>query len=127
MNIDYPAIAEQDHLIQNPTSYEKLERVIDYCSIKDGQSVLDIGCGKAWLLRRMAERAAIKGVGVDKRPVFLEAARQAMAGIPLKGSVERVTMPALSFDRKERFDVTPYETWRCPCDRRHLRKQAAMA
>lgn len=47
-------ILETHHTFQNPTSAAKLDELIGYCDLQDGQRVLDIGCGKGWLLRRMA-------------------------------------------------------------------------
>ena len=74
--LHYWAIAESDIEIQNPITDRKLRLLDDYCDIRDGLSVLDIGCGKAWLLRQWAERHAIEGVGVDVNPRFIEVARR---------------------------------------------------
>lgn len=48
-DLDFHEIVEEFRTYQNPTSEEKLDRLIDYCAIEDGHSVLDPGCGKAWL------------------------------------------------------------------------------
>src|SRR6218665_1424129 len=56
---DYWAIAEADIEIQNPVTDRKLRLLDDYCDIRDGLRVLDVGCGKAWLLRQWAEKHAI--------------------------------------------------------------------
>jgi len=74
--LNYWAIAERDMEIQNPITDRKLRLLDDYCDIRDGLSVLDIGCGKAWLMRQWAERFAIEGVGIDVNPRFLEVARR---------------------------------------------------
>ncbi len=74
--LHYWAIAESDIEIQNPITDRKLRLLDDYCDIRDGLSVLDIGCGKAWLLRQWAERHAIEGVGIDINPRFIEVARR---------------------------------------------------
>ncbi len=74
--LNYWAIAERDIEIQNPVTDRKLRLLDDYCDVRDGLSVLDIGCGKAWLMRQWAERHAIEGVGVDVNPRFLEVARR---------------------------------------------------
>lgn len=74
--LNYWAIAERDIEIQNPITDRKLRLLDDYCDIGDGLSVLDIGCGKAWLMRQWAERHAIEGVGVDVNARFLEVARR---------------------------------------------------
>ena len=72
----YWTIAERDIEIQNPITDRKLRLLDDYCDIRDGLRVLDIGCGKAWLLRQWAERFAIEGVGVDLNSRFLDVARR---------------------------------------------------
>ena len=63
--MNYWAIAERDIEIQNPITDRKLRLLDDYCDIRDGLSVLDIGCGKAWVMRQWAEKFAIEGVGID--------------------------------------------------------------
>ena len=75
-HLNYWAIAERDIEIQNPITDRKLRLLDDYCDIGDGLSVLDIGCGKAWVMRQWAERHAIEGVGIDINARFLEVARR---------------------------------------------------
>ncbi|MEQ1770763.1 MAG: methyltransferase domain-containing protein [Devosia sp.] len=78
--LDYWAIAEADIEIQNPVTDRKHRLLDDYCDIRDGLRVLDIGCGKAWVMRQWAERFAIEGTGIDLSPIFLaHAARKAPA------------------------------------------------
>lgn len=53
------------------------ELVLDHSRLQAGSSVLDVGCGTGWLLRRMARRyAGITGLGVDLAPRMVEAARE---------------------------------------------------
>ncbi len=78
--LNYWAIAERDIEIQNPITDRKLRLLDDYCDIRDGLSVLDIGCGKAWLMRQWADRHAIEGVGIEINPRFLEVARRKPPG-----------------------------------------------
>lgn len=96
--LHYWAIAESDIEIQNPITDRKLRLLDDYCDIRDGLSVLDIGCGKAWLLRQWAERHAIEGVGVDINPRFIEVARRRL---PARG---RLTFHSRSLAG---FEVAP--------------------
>ena len=69
--LQYWAIADRDVEIQNPITDRKLRLLEDYCDVRDGLKVLDVGCGKAWLLRQWAERHAIEGTGNDINPRFL--------------------------------------------------------
>lgn len=96
--LHYWAIAESDIEIQNPITDRKLRLLDDYCDIRDGLSVLDIGCGKAWLLRHWADHHAIEGIGIDINPRFIEVARRRP---PTRG---RLTFHSRSM---QSFEVTP--------------------
>lgn len=76
---DYWAIAERDLEIQNPITDRKLRQLDDYCAVRDGLRVLDIGCGKAWLMRTWAEKFDIRGTGIDINSHFVRAAQAATA------------------------------------------------
>lgn len=73
---DYWTIAESDIEIQNPVTDRKLRLLDDYCDIRDGLKVLDIGCGKAWVMRQWADRFSIEGTGLDANGAFLDVARR---------------------------------------------------
>lgn len=99
----YWTIAEQDIEIQNPVTDRKLRLLDDYCDIRDGLKILDIGCGKAWLMRAWAERHAIEGTGVDTNPNFLKVARQKQ---PARGTLNFVQKPAAEIAApKASYDV----------------------
>ena len=99
----YWAIAERDIEIQNPITDRKLRQLDDYCDIRNGLHVLDIGCGKAWVMRQWAERYAIDGVGVELNPIFLDVARRKK---PTTGTIEYIEGPAKNFHApKESFDI----------------------
>jgi len=99
----YWAIAERDLEIQNPATDRKLRLLEDYCDIRDGLSVLDIGCGKAWVMRQWAERFAIVGTGLETNPHFISFAT---AHPPARGRISYLPGPAQRYDAKEgSFDV----------------------
>lgn len=99
----YWAIAERDIEIQNPITDRKLRLLDDYCDIRDGLRILDVGCGKAWVLRQWAERFAIEGTGIELNPRFLEVARRTR---PAKGKLEFIEGPAKNFHApRDSFDV----------------------
>lgn len=105
-NLDFHAIVERFHTYQNPTSEGKLDRLIDYCGIEDGQNVLDIGCGKAWLLRRMNATFKISGVGVEIRETFLKEAQEHISAEAGRGDITLHQMPAGDFSADSHsFDV----------------------
>ncbi|MGN6158410.1 MAG: SAM-dependent methyltransferase [Devosia sp.] len=91
---DYWAIADADIEIQNPVTDRKLRLLDDYCDIRDGARVLDVGCGTAWVMRQWAERYSIQGTGLDTNRVFLDFARSKR---PAKGKIDYVEGPAESF------------------------------
>ena len=48
-------ITHRQHEICNPTSHEKLDLLVELLRLPKGAQVVDIGCGKAELLIRLAE------------------------------------------------------------------------
>jgi SAM-dependent methyltransferase len=76
----YFDITHRDHVLCNPTTVEKLDELIGLLQLDRRASVLDIACGKAELLVRLAEAFDINGVGIDKSPFAIadaEAKREA--------------------------------------------------
>jgi len=93
----YHELVEAYHTIQNPMSADKLDRLIAYLEIADGERLVDIGSGKGWLLRRIAERVRVRAVGLDLSAVFSAEARRTLAEAELVGSVEIIEGPALAY------------------------------
>lgn len=91
---DYWAIAEADIEIQNPVTDRKLRLLDDYCDVRDGLKVLDVGCGKAWVMRQWADRYDIEGTGLETNPAFLSFARNRPSR---RGRVTYLDGPAESF------------------------------
>jgi cyclopropane fatty-acyl-phospholipid synthase-like methyltransferase len=96
-DIDYFTIVERLHTFQNPTSEEKLDRLIRYLNLADGTRVLDVGCGKAWLLRRMSQSHRIEGVGIEIRRSFLDEADKAHRQAPGLGKIALLHLPAAEY------------------------------
>lgn len=87
MNIwKYFDITHRDHTFMNPTTSDKLDEIISLLDLRPGAKVLDIGCGKAEPLLRIAERYAISGVGVDASPFCIRDAKE--------NALLRVTRPS---------------------------------
>jgi cyclopropane fatty-acyl-phospholipid synthase-like methyltransferase len=95
--MDYWAIAERDLEIQNPITDRKMRQLDDYCAIRDGLKVLDVGCGKGWLLRQWAERHDIRGTGIDLNPNFIRFAEAATARKGLSTRLSFISGKALDF------------------------------
>jgi cyclopropane fatty-acyl-phospholipid synthase-like methyltransferase len=100
---DYWDIAEQDIEIQNPVTDRKLRLLDDYCDIRDGLDVLDIGSGKAWVMRGWAERFAITGTGLETNRHFIEFAGNRP---PARGRVGYIPGPAAEFSAPpDHYDI----------------------
>jgi ubiquinone/menaquinone biosynthesis C-methylase UbiE len=69
-------ITHRHHRFCNPISVEKLDELCALAGLSAGASVLDIACGKAELLVRLAGRYEIKGVGVDLSPYCIHDAEE---------------------------------------------------
>lgn len=99
----YWAIAERDIEIQNPVTDRKLRLLDDYCDIRDGLKILDVGCGKAWVLRQWAERFEIDATGIDPNGHFIDFAIRHSRG---RGRVTYLQRPAAEFAAEPgSFDV----------------------
>jgi len=76
MNIwKFYSVTHTYHVVCNPMSTAKLDEVIGLLKLNPGSAVLDIACGKAEMLTRLAERYEVSGVGVDISPYFVEDAK----------------------------------------------------
>src|SRR5271168_5256094 len=107
MNLfEFYATLERYHTIMNPTSPEKLDLATSYCAIRDGMRVLDVGCGKGWLMRRLAKRFNIQVTALETNPTFAAEARHLVAAEGLTHRVQIVEGPALDFRAEPAsFDV----------------------
>lgn len=94
---DYFAVVERDLEIQNPSSPQKMALLAEYCRVRDGVRVLDIGCGKGFLLRSWAQQWAVDGTGLEINPHFVAAAREQAAAAGVAERVRFVEGPALDF------------------------------
>ncbi|HEX7071556.1 MAG TPA: class I SAM-dependent methyltransferase [Rhodothermales bacterium] len=104
--LEYFTIVERYHTFQNPTSEAKLDRLIEYCGISDGQRTLDVGCGKGWLMQRIAERYAVEAEGVEVCGPFIEEGKERLGRTHLRGTVTFHEMPAQEYaGDKGAFDV----------------------
>lgn len=73
----YFDITHRDHTFMNPTTSGKLDEMVSLLDLRPGARVLDIACGKAEPLFRIADRYDVHGVGVDISPYCIRDAREA--------------------------------------------------
>jgi cyclopropane fatty-acyl-phospholipid synthase-like methyltransferase len=99
------SIVEKHHDIQNPSSPEKLDHLVDLMQLQPHHHVLDVGCGRGWLLSRIAMRTGAKGTGIEINPWFCDVARQRAHDVGvadcitiIQSDAHDVQLPAHSFD-----------------------------
>ncbi|KPJ97483.1 MAG: methyltransferase [Gemmatimonas sp. SG8_28] len=84
------AVTHGEHAICNPTSREKLERLVALLRLPAGSAAVDIASGKGELLIRLAETYGISGLGIDISPYFVRDARARLeARVPRSAVVFR--------------------------------------
>ncbi|MFO8085151.1 MAG: methyltransferase domain-containing protein, partial [Desulfobacterales bacterium] len=69
-------ITHREHVVCNPTSEEKLTRLVELLRLPTGAQVVDIACGKGEFLIRLAEAYGVRGVGIDISPFFIAEAER---------------------------------------------------
>ena len=95
MNMDmwkYYGITHTDHTIMNPISMAKTNELIELLGLPDRGRVLDVACGKAEFLCRVAERYEVTGTGLDLSPFTIEEARKNVSSRDLSGRIELLHM-----------------------------------
>jgi SAM-dependent methyltransferase len=73
-------ITHREHVICNPTSEEKLGRLVELLRLPADARVVDIGCGKGEFLTRVAEAYGVCCVGIDLSPFFVAEAEKRLRG-----------------------------------------------
>jgi SAM-dependent methyltransferase len=77
---DWTVVAHAGIDSMSPLPTAKLDEMIEVLDLGPGARVVDLGCGKGELLRRIASRYSINGVGVDRSGALLEEARRRTPG-----------------------------------------------
>lgn len=94
----YHAITSADLTHLNPIHAAGFDELVDLLDLPGGGRVLDIACGKAECLIRIASRYPISGVGVDISAAFLEAARAAAAArVPAHSTLSFLEMDGAAY------------------------------
>lgn len=101
------AVAERDHVIQNPTSEAKIRLLGTLLRLTNETTVLDVGCGKAGPAVLLADEFGCRITGVERAPEFAAAARERIQAAGVGDRVEIVERDASELALEtERYDVT---------------------
>jgi SAM-dependent methyltransferase len=81
-------ITHREHVVCNPTSEEKLARLVGLLRLPPAAGVVDIACGKGEFLIRLVEAYGARGAGIDISPHFVD---NAMARLKARAPGANVT------------------------------------
>lgn len=73
--VRFSTIAHANRAFCAPVSVATFDCLTDWPNLRAGDTVLDLGCGKAAMLLRLIERFGVIATGVDTNEVFLAEAR----------------------------------------------------
>ena len=99
-------VTHRYHEVCNPTSRGKLDELVELLGLNRGSAVLDIACGKAELLTRLAERYEISGIGVDISPYCVMDAEQKLRQRVPGAQVQILNMDGADYRPDQLFDLT---------------------
>jgi SAM-dependent methyltransferase len=94
-------ITHREHVVCNPTSEEKLTRLVELLRLPTDAQVVDIACGKGEFLIRLAEAYGVRGVGIDLSPFYLGEAERRLA--------KRAPAADITFTQMDGSDFRPDE------------------
>src|SRR4030042_1866916 len=94
-------LTHREHVVGNPTSEEKLTRLVELLRLPTDARVVDIACGKGEFLIRLAEAYGARGVGIDISPFFGADAERRLA--------ERAPGASITFTQMNGSDFRPDE------------------
>ncbi len=100
-------ITHRRHVVCNPTSEQKLARLVELLRLPAGAQVVDIACGKGEFLIRLAEAYGVRGVGIDISPFFIAEAKSRLAARAPSAGIVFTEMDGADFkpDRPHGFDL----------------------
>lgn len=100
-------VGHENHVFYNPMSEAKFDEFVERLALPENARVLDIACGQAPLMIRVARRWGSRGVGVDLSPPFVVRAREAVAEAGLSDEIEIIEKNGAEYDAEPAsFDAT---------------------
>lgn len=100
-------ITHRYHRLCNPMTVEKLDEVCSLLGLDEGARVLDIACGKAELLVRLAGRFEIIGIGIDISPFAIRDAGEKHRQRAPQANLEFICLDGADYrpEQPETFDL----------------------
>lgn len=96
---DYTIVGHRDLAIMNPLSSDTLDAVVGHLELSTNARVLDVGCGKGELLRRIVATYACEVEGIDTSEALIDEAKRAVPTAKLRVADARTeVLPAGAFD-----------------------------
>lgn len=96
--LKFTTVAHREHEHLNPLDPEALAQALERAALRPGDRAIDVGCGKAALLIRLAEGLGVAGTGVDLNPAFLADARARAERQGVAGSLTLIEGDASTLD-----------------------------
>lgn len=100
-------ITHRWHVVCNPMSLKKIDRLIALLRLPPGSRVVEIASGKGEILVRIVEAYGASAVGVDISPYFVASARKKLSERAPDAQVTLLEMDGADFtpDEPESFDL----------------------
>ncbi len=100
-------ITHREHVVCNPTSEEKLARLVGLLRLPTHAQVVDIACGKGEFLVRLAEAYDVRGAGIDISPFFVAEAERRLEARASAAGITFIQMNGADFrpDEPHQFDL----------------------
>jgi ubiquinone/menaquinone biosynthesis C-methylase UbiE len=100
-------ITHREHVVCNPTSEEKLTRLVELLRLSANAQVVDIACGKGEFLIRLAEAYGARGAGIDISPFYIDDAKRRLE---MRTSGEGITFTQMNgadfrLDEPQKLDL----------------------
>lgn len=101
------AIAHTGSAMWGPISESTIQEILSRAGafIERTSGILDLGCGPAELLCRLAERTGTSGVGIDASPHAVEEAARRLDASPARHRIELRVADVHGLPRKPEFDL----------------------
>lgn len=98
-------ITHREHLICNPTSGEKLVRLVELLRLPPNAQVVDIACGKGEFLIRLAEAYGARGMGIDISPFHIADAKRRIEARAPNAGITFTQMNGSDFKPEEKHSL----------------------